>query len=313
MSNSYPLFFILGPTAVGKSDLALNLALKFQGAVVNFDSLQFYKDINIGTAKPSCSERKKCPHFLFDICEVGTHFTAGQFRKNALTLIDEKESEYPLFFVGGSGFYLQALEKGMYSVKPIPETISRKTQKELEEFGIEFLYKELVERDPAYAIKIGSKDKYRIQRATNLIRANNKPISEIMNEHKNQLAKTKLNKEYYKIGLFIDREKLRQRVKERTLKMLTSGWIEETQELLTLVGDDWAPLKSVGYKELVIFLKNQMSYDEMVDKIITNTMRLAKRQMTWFKKEGNIHWFDALENVEKISDFVASKIFKKQA
>lgn len=308
LTSPYPLFFILGPTAVGKSEVSMGLASQFQGAIVNFDSLQFYKNINIGTAKPSLADQTRCPHFLFDICDMGTVYTAGQFRKKALSLIDEKESLYPLFFVGGSGFYLQALEKGMYSVKPIPESISQKTQKDLEEWGIEFLYKELFEIDPDYANKIGAKDKYRIYRAINLVRAFNKPVSDIMREHKKQLSKTHLKKEYYKIGLYMDRDKLRQRVRERTFKMLESGWVEETQKLLTQAGEDWAPLKSVGYKELVAYLKNQLSREEMIEKIITNTMRLAKRQMTWFRKEGNIHWFDAQEESDKINIFVSSKI-----
>lgn len=293
LSSSYPLFFIVGPTAVGKSHLALACAQKLNGAVVNFDSLQFYKDIHIGTAKPSKEERQLCPHFLFDICEGEETYTAGKFRRDALEVIDNYDSLYPLFFVGGSGFYLQALERGMYDVEHVPEAVIQQVEGELQSQGLAQLFMELKDKDSIYAEKIGESDQYRIFRAICLMRAFAKPMTKIMKDYEQKREQMKLKKNYYKTGLYLEREVLRRRVVERTQKMLASGWLEETEKLLTCLGPSWPPLSSVGYKEVVSYLKQQMNYEQMYEKIITNTMRLAKRQMTWFRRDKSIKWFDA--------------------
>ena len=304
LSKIYPLTFIVGPTAVGKSEFALQAAQKFSGAIVNFDSLQFFTDLNIGTAKPSKEERQLYPHFLFDICNKGESFTAGEFRREALKVIAENEKNFPLFFVGGSGFYLQALEKGMYEVEDVPADIAEQTQKELEEHGLSFLYQELKCKDPEYSVKIAANDTYRIIRAINLMRTLNKPMTQIMNEFRQQQEEKKLDKVIVKIGLTMERAELRKRIEIRTDKMLQMGLIEEVQGLLSSIATDWSPLSCVGYKEVIAHLKGEGSIEEMREKIITHTMQLAKRQMTWFKRDPEIQWFDPQEGLEKALDYL---------
>ncbi len=307
LSKKFPLTFIVGPTASGKSDLAIAAAKKFQGAVVNFDSLQFFTDLNIGTAKPTKAEMNSCPHHLFNVCAMNEEFTAGRFRKKATQLIEKEGALTPLFFVGGSGFYLQALEKGMYEVNDIPEKIVASVKNELEELGLEKLYEELVTRDRIHAEKISPNDQYRIIRAVTMMRAENKTVSQIVAEHKTQQEKSKIAEEIIKIGIKIDRKILRERVALRTEAMLKAGLVKEVQLLLERAEDGWAPLACVGYKEVVAYLKQQISKDEMEQKIITNTMRLAKKQMTWFKRDVDIQWFEASENIENVLEFLSKK------
>ena len=164
MSSSC-LIFIVGPTAVGKSEFARLAARREGGEIVNCDSLQLYKGLNIGTAKPSSEEIKQAPHHLFSMVDMGAHFTASDYRREALALISHRSSAalvaempLPLFFVGGSGFYFQALEKGMYQVPSVPDHI----RKELADTDLASLYAELKERDPETAQRVGSRDRYRI-------------------------------------------------------------------------------------------------------------------------------------------------------
>ncbi|MCB0356028.1 MAG: tRNA (adenosine(37)-N6)-dimethylallyltransferase MiaA [Bdellovibrionales bacterium] len=307
-SKPFPLIFIVGPTAVGKSHLALKAALANKGAIVNVDSLQVFNDLSIGTAKPSLQERAKCPHFLFDICELGETFTAGEYRRRAIELITEMECKYPLFFVGGSGFYLQALEKGMYDVEEVPETIKLQVQKEIEVLGLKRVYESLLIQDPNYANSIAPQDKYRIFRAVTLMRTHKQPMSEIVKGFKRQQENHKLNKEIIKIGLNINRQDLRIRVERRVDKMLDDGLVTEVQMLLSKVSENWSPLASVGYKEVRDYVHGFVTYNEMRELIVTHTMQLAKRQMTWFKRDPDVHWFHPIENESAILDFLATRL-----
>ena len=293
LSKPFPLVFIVGPTAVGKSELALKAAQKFSGAIVNFDSLQFFSDLNIGTAKPTVEERSALPHFLFDICSVGENYTAGDFRKAALKVIEDQEYNFPLFFVGGSGFYLQALEKGMFEVSDISPEIIEETKNEQNQKGLSYLYEMLIKQDPDYAKKIEAQDSYRIFRAITLMRQLNKSMTQINKEFQLQQQTKKLNKVIFKVGLKMDRQRLRNRVQIRTDKMLELGLIEEVEDLLKIAPVNWSPLSSVGYKEVISYLKGEYNRTQMREWIITHTMQLAKRQMTWFQRDKEVEWFES--------------------
>ncbi|MEK7355368.1 MAG: tRNA (adenosine(37)-N6)-dimethylallyltransferase MiaA, partial [Bdellovibrionota bacterium] len=194
--------------------------------------------------------------------------------------------------VGGSGFYIQALEKGMFDVPDIPEEIKEDLTKELEGKGLEFLHRELVRRDPDSGKRIQPADKYRILRALEILRADpeNRTLSEIK-EHFDRHREAPPFR-VSKLGLFRQRDVLRERVIERTRNMLKNGLVNEVHALRLEGLGSWNPMQSVGYAEVQAMLDGDLPEEQLVDAIVTSTMQLAKRQMTWFKKDASIQWFD---------------------
>ena len=288
-SSMSTFVFIMGPTAVGKSELALLAAQTLGGEVVNCDSLQLYKGLDIGTAKPSYEDKETVPHHLFDIVEVGDHFTAGDYRREVLKLFERRKPAC-FFFVGGSGFYFRALEKGMYQVPQV----SKKVHQELvDNPDSSSLYRELEERDLETARRIKIQDRYRIVRALGVIRESGQTLSKIREEFEEK--QEKLPVPVTKIGITMDRSLLRKRVICRTLGMLDRGLVEETKDFVHRGYGSWAPLKSVGYKECQMFLKQGGDRGQLLRSIVTSTMQLAKRQMTWFRKDPGIRWYERSE------------------
>ena len=298
MSLSY-CFFILGPTAVGKSKLAHRAALALRGEIVNCDSLQLYKRLDIGTAKPSLAEMGEVPHHLFNMVELGGHFTAGDYRRVALELFNRRPL-VNLFFVGGSGFYFQALEKGMHKVPEVPESIRKDLKDLVESKGLDFLYRELKERDPEEAEKIKSQDAYRVMRALGILKAGSKTLTEIRREFDE--SKEALPVPVVKVGLHMDKSLLRERVTQRARLMLERGLLEETRNLMHQGYGAWSPLRSVGYKECQSFLLQGKSValkrerEELLESIVRSTMQLAKRQLTWFRRDPEIRWYEGGED-----------------
>ena len=190
--------------------------------------------------------------------------------------------------MGGSGFYIQALEKGMYPLQSVPEDISQKLKELQKQKGLDYLYQELKKKDPETAGQISPKDNYRIFRSLSLIESEGKSISQIKKEFKEH----KLPYPYIKVGLSISKEKLLERVKKRTQNMVKEGLIEEIEALVKKGLRDWRPLNSVGYKEGLLYLDGKINKEDLLNQIIANTMALAKKQKTWFKKDKNIKWFE---------------------
>lgn len=294
-TKSKKCLFVVGPTASGKSRIALKLAQEFKGAIVNGDSLQVFTDLNKGTAKPSDQDFKTRPHYLFNLISLGKNFTAGDFRTQTLEVL--KSAPEKLFIItGGSGFYLQALEKGMFNLpkadaKIMTELKTRQT-KELPQ-----LYKELCEKDPDYAKKISCNDSYRIIRALEINISQKKNIKDVQKEFIPQ----KFPYPLLKIGLNISRDELFKKITIRTENIIKNGLIEEVTELLAKQDGQWPPLCSVGYKETQAYLKKEIDLEGLKAEIIKNTMRLAKRQMTWFRKQKDIQWVspDSWEEIKK--------------
>ena len=281
-----PLIFLLGPTASGKTDWALRWADKTGGIIVNGDSVQVYRELNIGSAKPDFKEYPYIPHYLFGLVEAPQVWTAADYRKNALEILHKKLPEKQTFVVGGSGFYIQALERGMYPIRKIPEKIIEELKIIYKKKGVSFLYNQLQEKDPERAHKIGSGDHYRILRSLAVIESEGCSISEI----KKRFFPKKLPWPYLKIGLDISREELVKRVENRTRLMLKKGLIEEVESLLHKGLENWKPLQSVGYKESLLFLKGRLSKDTLYSHIVQNTLSLAKKQKKWFQKDKDICW-----------------------
>lgn len=294
------LLFVVGPTACGKSDFAVEAAeaLNFQmnraAEILNCDSVQFFDGVDIGAAKPSPDLMSRVPHHLVGHTAKGATYTAGDFRRDALRVIQERSTLgiFDFLPVGGSGFYVQALEKGMYEVPEVPREIRDGVESDLKLKGLDSLYSELEKRDPEAASKIKSADRYRILRALEILRSAppEATLTKIRAEFERQRPPSPFR--VSKVGLFWSRDLLRQRVTLRTQTMLRAGLLDEVQELREQGLKDWGPLNSVGYREAQEYLDGLLKREDLESAIVTSTMQLAKRQMTWFKRDPEIRWFN---------------------
>ena len=271
--------FISGPTATGKTALALKLSKICEAEIINSDSIQFYKSVNIGSSKPKKEDFEKVEHHLFNILNEGQEFTAGEFKKLCLNTLSKIKTQYA-FIVGGSGFYTNALISEMYSFPKTPKELKDKLECDLNNKGLEFIYKEVKLKDPKYAKTISQNDKYRIMRAASVMRLQDRTVTEIKNSH------TKKQFPHPFIFLRIDMEKseIKKNVILRTKQMIDSGLIDEVKRLLDKGLKDWSPMKSVGYKETVQFIEGIISKKELEEEIIKSTMQLVKKQNTWFNR-----------------------------
>lgn len=286
--KTQPLIFIVGVTASGKSALGLELAEAFSGAILNCDSLQVYQRLDIGTAKPTPEERARRPHFLFDFVPPGEVLTAGDFRRAALERLQADWPRGPIFAVGGSGFYVQALEKGMFDVpKPSP-AVEATTRARVAQQGWVKTYEELTARDPETAERLNPNDRYRIVRALVLMDESGTKASTVRASFKPQ----PLPYPVLKLGVRIEKSQLLARVQARTARMLGAGLVAETEALVNEGFAAWAPLSSVGYKECQQVLRGELARSALPEKITEKTMQLAKKQRTWFQRDEEITWVD---------------------
>jgi tRNA dimethylallyltransferase len=300
----HPVIFVVGPTATGKSRVGLELAQHFSGAILNCDSLQVYQRLDIGTAKPSREEQKLVPHYLFDVLQAGDVLTAGDFRKLALAEMT-RAKENMIFAVGGSGFYIQALEKGMFEVEKADPEVDRRVRERLAQEGLEVLYEELKTVDPETAEELSPNDAYRIVRALVVYQGSGRKMSHLRASFKPQ----PFPYPYLKIGLNFEREELLPRVRGRVQDMLKAGFLEEVRALLKDGLGLWPALHSVGYKECVDVLEGRLAEASLEHQIVEKTMQLAKKQRTWFKRDPNIHWLSgqnpSQEAIQCVTQFVA--------
>ena len=296
--NKAPIIFIVGPTASGKSNLSYQFCFKNNLPIVNADSVQIFQEVNIGTAKPSAEEFSKVDHHLYNIVEPGGSYTAGDYYKEARAKIIELSDFSVIPVVGGSGFYIKALENGMFEVPDVKKETLEEIENLFDQKGQRALYDEMLRLDPELSGQISENDLYRVKRALGLMKTMAKPMSIIQKDFNAELEKSRIENPVVKIGLHLERDKLRVRVSERAKVMLSTGLIEETEALLKQGLIDWAPLKSVGYKETVSFLNNEIDKTELLELIVQNTMRLAKKQMTWFKKDKMIKWFHCKDEID---------------
>ena len=284
-----PHIYIVGQTASGKTARALELATFFKTEILNADSLMFYKDLSVGTAKPTKEELLSVRHHMVDLCAVGEDINAADYAKQASKILEESDKN--ILCVGGSGFYIDALDKGLL---PLP-----KTQKSLvEEVNqVEDPVGELLKHDPESLKVIAKEDLYRVKRALQVFYQTGKPLSQWKSENK-------LNSYTKKIAFHWERGDLLKKVTLRTKKML-EGLLEETQMVLkNPQSTHWRPLKSVGYKEACDFLEGFIETKaKLEEQIIIKTMQLAKRQKTWFKKDKSVKWFSQKEDFSVIRDY----------
>ena len=294
MGNSrrdLPVIFLMGPTATGKTGLAVELHQRFPMDIISVDSAMVYRGMDIGTAKPDKDIQRTAPHRLIDICDPAESYSAARFCQDAINEINSihADNRIPLL-VGGTGLYFRALEQGLSELPAADETIRAQIEAEAEKNGWEKMHARLTEIDPQAADRIHPNDPQRIQRALEVFEITGIPISEHFSTGQSNL----LESEVIKIIVSpTDRSFLHEKIESRFRKMLSTGLVEEV-EILRKRGDLHQGLPSmrmVGYRQVWQFLEGELDYEKMVDHAIVATRQLAKRQMTWLRKERNSRYF----------------------
>lgn len=308
-----PLIVILGPTASGKSCLAIHLARDFNGEIVNCDSVQVYKYLNIGTSKLTKQEQAGIPHHLMDMLEPDQLFTAGEYLRlgrEALAGIQQR-NHLPLI-VGGTGFYLRALLDGLFEGSRRSDGLRKRLNNLAERKGSFHLHRLLKRVDAASAQKIAVNDKPKIVRALEVFLLTSKPLSWHFRSGRNPLR----GFEILKIGLNPSRQVLYELIDRRVDKMFADGLVDEVKCLLSRdFSPDLKPLQSLGYFRVVQFLRGQINLAEAVALTKRDTRHYAKRQLTWFRRENGVVWFDSVGNDPFLQSHVEAKVahFLKQA
>ena len=288
---------------MGKSSTAVKLAKKLKGEIINCDSMQVYKNFDIGTDKIPLEKRENIPHHLLDVVSPSTQFTAADFARSALRTANAllKRKKLPLI-VGGTGLYLKALLDGLFPGGGSDPTLRQKLESEAKKEGLDTLRDKLREVDPVYYQKIGEKDKVRIIRALEVFYSTRKPLSKQFLNTKSYVKDFNI----IKIGLKLERKELYTRIEERVDKMFEKGITGEVEELLQKgVDENSPPFRALGYKYVLKLLKKEIPLEQAVALTKRDTRHYAKRQMTWFRKMKGIKWFSPhdfpsiLEYVEK--------------
>ena len=290
---------ICGPTAVGKTALAMEWAKKNNAEIISADSGQIYRGMDIGTAKPTPAQRKEVSFHLLDIIDPGERFSAADFRRLALEAIDDIQSRGKRAVVaGGTGLYLKALEEGIFEGPSANPFIRQKLERRMKEQGVESLHEELQRVDPEAAAAIPKGNKQRLIRALEVYQVAGKPISEFWREHSEAIQSRSQGSEltFEKIGLSLPKEELHRRIEARVDDMVQEGLVKEVEMLLEEWGDNAPGLKIIGYKEIISHVRGHMDLDDAVALIKLRTRQYAKRQMTWFRKDSEIKWKDPTES-----------------
>jgi tRNA dimethylallyltransferase len=306
MNLKKKIIFLVGPTASGKSAVALELAKRLNCEIISCDSMQVYKELNIVSDKPSKSDRKKIRHHLIDVVSLGQDYNVADYQQKAQEAIKKihGKNKIPLI-VGGSGLYMKVLLDGIFSEGSTDKKIRNKLYKQAEKYGKLYLYRRLKKIDLAAAKKIHPNDLRRIVRALEIYDKTKIPISKLQRQTKG------LSGEYdVKVfGLQLDREVLYQRINDRVDKMFKAGLVKELNKILHKKLSQTAK-KIIGIKEIGDFLDAKITLDEARELLKRNSRRFAKRQLTWFRKEKRINWIPVRpeENLKAI----AQKIWKRQ-
>lgn len=293
VNNQKKILIIVGPTAVGKSALAVDLAKKFRGEIISCDSRQIYCGFDIGTDKPPAAVRQAIPHHLIDVAAPEEKFSAADFARLALEKIDLiiSRGNLPLI-VGGTGLYHRALVAGLFPGPGRDDSLRARLKEEAQNKGLDSLYQQLQQIDPAYAEKISPADSLRIIRALEVFYLTGQPLS----RHFDRTVSPLENRGFilYQIGLKLKREELYRRIDERVNRMFAEGLVKEAKQLLERgISEESTPFKGLGYRQVLRYLKGEISLEEAMTLTQIETRHYAKRQLTWFKKSKGITWFEA--------------------
>jgi tRNA dimethylallyltransferase len=291
------LVVIVGPTGSGKTALSLELAEKFDGEIVNCDSVAMYREFEIGTAKPNPEERQLVPHHLLDIVEPTGFITAGEYARQAREVLADIKNRGRLPIVaGGTGLYLRALIGGLFPGPQRSEKLRKRLLETADERGNKYLHGILRKLDPVAAEKIHAHDVPKVVRAIEVCMASRQPMTELWKQGQDPLVGFRI----LRIGLDPERQSLYQRINLRALKMFDEGLVEEAQSLLQKYGEAAQPLHSLGYKQAMQLLKNEISREAAIKAAQQAHRNYAKRQLTWFHREPEVKWLKGFGDEEEI-------------
>lgn len=283
---------VLGPTASGKTALALGIARRFGGEIVNCDSVAMYREFEIGTAKPSAAERAEVPHHLVDCVDPLADITAGEYARQARQVLgeivlreSEQRSHLPIVS-GGTGLYLRALLEGLFPGPQRSEELRNKLRGRVEKHGTGHLHRILRRLDALAADRIHANDVPKVIRAIEVCLASRQPMTELWRQGREPLHGFRI----LRLGLNPEREALYARINQRAAKMFDQGLIGETQRLLGKYGEQARPLASLGYKQAVEFLRGEVDRETALAAAQQAHRNYAKRQITWFRREPEVHW-----------------------
>jgi tRNA dimethylallyltransferase len=296
------LITILGPTAIGKTSLSINMANHFGCEIISCDSRQFFQQMTIGTAVPSKEELAAATHHFIQNKSIFENYTVGDFEKEAIYKIEELflTNDYAIL-VGGSGLYVDAILKGFDEFPDIDFSIRQEVTSKYEELGLDYLQTELEKRDPDYFSVVAKENPQRMMRALEVCIGSGKPYSSFLNQKKNIRNFTPIL-----IGLEAERSVIYDRINQRVDIMINEGLLAEAKDLFK--HKDLNALQTVGYRELFRYFDGEISFQFAIEEIKKNTRRFAKRQLTWFKRNKEIKWFDYLTNRNEISSYIKEQI-----
>jgi tRNA dimethylallyltransferase len=301
------LLVILGSTAVGKSKLGIEIAKGIGGEIVNADSIQVYRYLNIGTAKPDEGLRKQLTHHLIDIIDPDEEFNAGMYRKAAQGVIRRLYNKSAkIILVGGTYLYVRVLLYGSIEGISRDSEIRERLRKLKSILGLSYVYEKLKSLDPDAAMRIHPNDYVRIERALEAHYLTGSRMSELQEKH----GFKENEYEVKKIGLYEEREPLKKRIDKRVDRMVEEGLVDEVRKLREMgYGEELKPMQSIGYKHINQYLDGEVTLDKAIELIKRDTKRFAKRQMTWLRKDKDIHWHHLPEDWDKIMKAV-EKFFR---
>lgn len=282
-----PVAVILGPTGVGKTEMALRLARTLGAEIISADSLQVYREMDIGTAKPTPAQRALVTHHFIDVVYPDEAFDAAEYARRGREVIACLHARgIPPLVVGGTGLYIKALLQGLFTDGVRDRAIRERLRREQATTGLPALYARLQRLDPNAAARIQARDAFRILRALEVIEATGRPISHLQEAHRFQDTPYCV----LKIGLIVERERLYRQIEARVEDMLAQGLLAEVRELLRRYDPGLKPLQSLGYRHLIAYLQGKLGWDEAIAQLKRDTRRYAKRQLTWFRAEPEILW-----------------------
>lgn len=289
------LISIVGPTAVGKTSLAIELAKKLQTEIVSADSRQFYKEMEIGTAKPDQEELKQVKHHFINSHSISENYNAGEFGRDAKDVLNNLfEKKNKVVVVGGSSLYLKALWEGFDEMPEVDQFTREQLNNELKKKGLKGLLIELEKNDPTYYQEVDTNNGQRVIRALEVIRTTGAPFSSFRKSALNDLPYRNL-----KIGLNLDRSTLFDRINLRMDQMIASGLFEEAEGLKDFKSHN--ALQTVGYSEIFKYMDEEYDKEEAIRLLKRNSRRYAKRQLTWFRRYEDVHWFEPHQKEEILS------------
>ncbi len=310
INQDYPLLVIVGPTAAGKSALAITLASRWNGEIINCDSVQIYRGFDIGTGKVSPAERKGIPHHLLDTAEPSQTFTAGDYRREALRVLhDIRARERLPIIVGGTGLYLRALLLGLFEGPERSEDLRERLGRISKRHGREFLHRMLMRLDPAAGARIHPRDTPKIIRAVEVSILARRPITEMHAKGRTALEGFSI----LKVGLNPPRADLAKRIAARVEEMFDSGLVNEVRDMLMSANATRIkPLGAIGYREACALLAGSLTRQEAVCRTQTATRQYAKRQMTWFRREKDVMWFEGFGDdpaiARRVSEWLSGRL-----